>query len=171
MECRFRLLTEYLWHIASWNGTASPSSAKSPEGKLSQWPWLTSDSVKRHYKHVYVKKKATHCDSGSPETTKTTKLATIGVYGVSQGQWPRMTFERSRCNVKGQMCSSADLNHAYSILVSGSKLRGWKHDFFEKSVRGCISYDVIALWPNVAKFILSYGVRCREKVASEGCKM
>ena len=26
-----------------------------PEGKLSEWPWLTSDSVKRQQKHVYVK--------------------------------------------------------------------------------------------------------------------
>ena len=41
--------------MASRKGTASFSSAKSPEGKLGQWLWLTSDSVKRHYKHVYVK--------------------------------------------------------------------------------------------------------------------
>ena len=41
--------------------------------------------------------------SGLQETPKTAKLATIGMYGVSQGQWPRMTFERSRCNAKGQI--------------------------------------------------------------------
>ena len=28
--------------------------------------------------------------------------------------------------------------------VNGSKLRGWKHDFLERSVGGCSSYDVIA---------------------------
>ena len=48
-------LTGYLWRIASRKGAASHSSPKSPEGKLVQWRWLTSDSVKRHYKHLYVK--------------------------------------------------------------------------------------------------------------------
>ena len=43
---------------------------------------------------------------------KITKLTTIGMYGFSRGDWPRMTFERSRCNAKGQMWSSSDLNHA-----------------------------------------------------------
>ena len=43
---------------------------------------------------------------------KTAKLVTIGMHVVSQGQWPRMTFERSRSNVKDQMWSCADLNHA-----------------------------------------------------------
>ena len=34
------------------------------------------------------------------------------MYGVSQGQWPRMTFARSLCYVKGHMWSCADLNDA-----------------------------------------------------------
>ena len=37
------------------------------------------------------------------------------------------------------------ITHIISISVNGSKLRGWKHDFLEKSVGGCISYDAIAL--------------------------
>ena len=36
-------------------GTESHSPAKSPEGKLGQWPWLTSDNVKRNFTQVYVK--------------------------------------------------------------------------------------------------------------------
>ena len=109
---RYSLLMEYLWGLASRKGTASPSSAKLPEGKLGQWPWLTSDSAARHYIHVYVKKLATYSVSGPQETPKTLKLVTIGMYSVTQGRWPRMTFEVSRCNVKGQMWSYDDINHA-----------------------------------------------------------
>ena len=39
----------------SRKGTASPSSAKLPQGKLGQWPRLTSDNIERHYKHVHAK--------------------------------------------------------------------------------------------------------------------
>ena len=38
--------------------------------------------------------------------------------------------------------------HNISMSVNASKLRGWKHDFLEKSVGGCTSYDVIAPWPD-----------------------
>ena len=37
---------EYLWRIASRKGTAPPSLAESSEGKLGQWPWLTSNKCK-----------------------------------------------------------------------------------------------------------------------------
>ena len=42
------------------------------------------------------------------------ELATIGMYGVSQGQWPRMSLEMTRCNVRGQMRFWAYLNHAHA---------------------------------------------------------
>ena len=41
---------EYL-RTVSRKGRASSPSAKPPEGKLGQWPWLASGSVKRDYKH------------------------------------------------------------------------------------------------------------------------
>ena len=73
-------------------------------------------------------------------------------YRVSKGQWPQMTFERSMCNIKGQMWSCADLNHAWYVhSCYCSKLRGWKHDFLEKSVVGCTSYDVITPWPDLTR--------------------
>ena len=109
----YRLVMKYLWRIASRKGTASPSSAKSNEGKLGQWTWLPQDSVKRHFKHVYVKKYQSGIRSQDlKKLQNTAKLATIGMYGVSQGQWPWMTFERSRRNVEGQMLSCAELIHA-----------------------------------------------------------
>ena len=37
-------------------GNGVTPSAKSPKGKLGQWPRLASDSVKRPYKHVHAKK-------------------------------------------------------------------------------------------------------------------
>ena len=40
---------EYLRRLTPRKRIASPSLAKLPEGRLGQWPWLTSDSVKRHY--------------------------------------------------------------------------------------------------------------------------
>ena len=45
----------------------------------------------------------------------------------------------------------------YSIFIpdNGSKLRGWRHDFLEKSVGGCNSYDVIALWPGLTRPFLA----------------
>ena len=46
MKSRYSLLPEYLWRIAYRKGTAPPSSAKSPESKLGQWPSLTSDGVR-----------------------------------------------------------------------------------------------------------------------------
>ena len=51
------------------------------------------------------KKLATYSVSGPQEIPKPTKLATIGMYGVSQGQGPRMTFGRSLCNDKGHILS------------------------------------------------------------------
>ena len=72
--------------LASQKGIASHSSSKSPEGKLGQWRSFTSDSVKRHYKHVYAKRIATYSVSGPYETPKTAKLATIGRHWVGQGQ-------------------------------------------------------------------------------------
>ena len=84
-------------------------------------------------------------DPGPQETPKTAKLVTIGMYGVSQGQWSRMTFGRTRYNVKGQMLSCSDLNHVWCLHSTQWQQApcGWKHDFFEKSVGGCTSYDVI----------------------------
>ena len=42
--------------------------------------------------------------------------------------------------------------HNISIPVNGSKLRGWKHDFLEKSVGGCTSYDLLYLpWPDLTR--------------------
>ena len=55
IACRYSFWMEYMRRTVSRKGTASPSSAKSPEGKLGQWPRLTSDSVERHYKHVHAK--------------------------------------------------------------------------------------------------------------------
>ena len=43
---------------------------------------------------------------------KTANLATTDKYGLGSGQWPRMTFERSRRNVRSQMWSSSNLSHA-----------------------------------------------------------
>ena len=43
------------------------------------------------------------------KNAKDANLATIGKYGIEQGQWPRMTFERSRRTVKGQMWSMVTL--------------------------------------------------------------
>ena len=39
--------------------------------------------------------------------------------------------------------------HNISIPVNGSKLLGWKHNFLEKSVGVCSSYDVISQWPDM----------------------
>ena len=105
------LLTEYLWRTASRKGTALPQSAKPPDGKLGQWPWLTSDNVKRHCKHVDVKNYMVTYSISVPKKNREISHY-IGLYGFSQGQWPRMTFEKSICIVKGQMWSSFDLSHA-----------------------------------------------------------
>ena len=40
--------------------------------------------------------------------------------------------------------------HNVPIPVNGSKSRGWKHHFLEKSVGGC-TYDVIARWPDLTQ--------------------
>ena len=112
IACCNSLWMECMLRTVSRNGTASPSSTKSPEGKLGQWPWLTSDSIERHYKHVHAKKLATYPVSGPQEPPKPAKLATIGMYGVSKDQWPRMTFGSSISNVKGHMWSCADTNPA-----------------------------------------------------------
>ena len=72
------------------------------------------------------------------------------MHWASQGQWPLTIFEKSRCNVKGQMLYCSDLYHAnISIPVNGGKLRGCKYNFLEKSVGGCTFYDVIDPWPNM----------------------
>ena len=42
--------------------------------------------------------------------------------------------------------------HNISILVNGSKVRGRKHDFLEKSVGGCTTYGVIAQWPDLTRW-------------------
>ena len=39
--------------------------------------------------------------------------------------------------------------HNISIPVNGNKLPDRKHNFLEKSVEGCTSYDVIALWSDL----------------------
>ena len=119
----FGILMEYLWCIAFRKGITSPSPEKSPEGKLGQWPTLPSDQVcpvcigksKEALETGLCEKWATYSVSGPqdpPPPQKNANLTTIGKYGVGQGQWPQMTFERSRCNFTAQMWSSLDLNHA-----------------------------------------------------------
>ena len=46
---RYSFWMEYMRRTMSRKDTASPWSAKSPEGKLGQWPWLILDSIKMHY--------------------------------------------------------------------------------------------------------------------------
>ena len=41
--------------------------------------------------------------------------------------------------------------HNISDPVNGCKLRDWKHYFPQKSVGGCTSYDIIALWPDLTR--------------------
>ena len=94
--------------------------AKSPGGKLGQWPWLASDRVEA-LSTCPCKKidpSGTSSSSGPQETTKPAKLASIGIYGASQGQWPRMTYWRSLCNDKGHIWSCVDLIHAWCLYSS-----------------------------------------------------
>ena len=103
LGCCYSLLRGYFWRIVSRKGTASHSSPNSPDSKLGQWRWLTWDSVKEYYKHLYVKNYPRIWSQDLRKPQQTTKLGTKGRHGVSQSQWPRMTFARSRCNVKSQM--------------------------------------------------------------------
>ena len=43
--------------------------------------------------------------------------------------------------------------HDISIPVNGSRLRDRKYNFVQKAVGGCTSYDVIAQWPDLTRWI------------------
>ena len=49
------ILIKYLSSTSSRKGTTPPSTGKTPEGKMSESPWLTSGTVKRPIKLGYVK--------------------------------------------------------------------------------------------------------------------
>ena len=49
--------------------------------------------------------------------------------------------------------------HNVFIPVNGSRFRGWKHNFLEKLVRGCTSYDVIAPWLDLTRSIFLLKLR------------
>ena len=87
-------------------------------------------------------------------------LATRGMYGVSQGRWPRMTFERFKCNVRcvlevsGQRSLWSDLwqkSHIMSPSGQLQQIKSLKTGFVKTSVGGCTCYDVIALWPDLTR--------------------
>ena len=91
------------------------------------------------------------------EIPDTTNLGTIGPkYGVSQSQWPRMTLERSRCNVAGQIWSCSGLNHAW-CLHSSQWQQVTETRFRWKAVGGYSTYDVIRdlTWPGQNVFAKS----------------
>ena len=71
MTCRSGNLSNIcLRRLAARDGMP-PSSARSAEGNLGQWPLLTSVGVKGHYKQVYVKKSDTYSVSGLQEPPNT----------------------------------------------------------------------------------------------------
>ena len=102
MKCRYSSWMEYLWRMAFRKGAASLSSANSPEGKLGQWPWMTSNSVKSHYKRVYAKISDVF-GLRTQETPKTAKLATKYLWGQ-----PRSLTSDDLWKVKMQ-CQRSDM--------------------------------------------------------------
>ena len=140
--------------IASRKGTASPSSAKSPEGKLGQWPWLKSDSVKRHYKHVYVKKLVTYSVSGSQETLKPqinhySYLCMGSASSVTPDDLWKVNMQCQRSDVVICWPKPFIISPLQSMAASSV---AEKSGFLERSVRGCSSYDVIAPWSDSVNF-------------------
>ena len=71
---------------------------------------MTSETIKRPIKQVYVKRKNMF-GLRTSRNPKTANLATIGKYGsvkVSDSD----DIRKVKINVKGQICSCSDLNHA-----------------------------------------------------------
>ena len=71
--------------------------------------WLKGPDCHRNREEALItglpEQLTTYLVSGPQQTNKNTNFATICMYGVGQGQWAWMTFERSRCNAKGQIWS------------------------------------------------------------------
>ena len=109
MACCFGLPIEYSWCIAFRNGTTTPS----PEFKLGQLPWLTSETGKMSYKLVYVKTnhKFDLRNSGNP---KTIRLVATGKHVVCKSQWPADDLRkvRMRCRRADDLCTSVSWLHA-----------------------------------------------------------
>ena len=134
---------ECLWRLAYRKRTASPLSAKSPDGKLGRWPWLTL-VVSRG--NISMR----HASVSGQETPKTAKLAFIRMYGVSQGQWTRMTFggqymqsQRSR----RVMCWPKSCIISPLLLMAATYVSLYTISLKNRSE----AYDVIARWPDLTR--------------------
>ena len=120
--------------IASRNGTTPLSPGKSPEGKMSESPWLTSETVNRLKNRSMWK-------------------VSYGSAKASDPRWP-LKGQNAMSKVRyGHVLSWITHN---SIPVNDNKLRSWKRDFGDKLAGGCLNYDVIAPWPDLTGSKLSF---------------
>ena len=102
-----------------------------PEGKVVQWSWLTSECVKRHYKHIHVKNES-HLRSQDPKKSQNTQnflKLPAGPASVNDLGWPSNGQEK-RYKVRGSHILTLVIHYTF-ILVNVKIL---KARFRRKSV-------------------------------------
>ena len=74
------------------------------------------------------------------KTNENRQFSPIANFGINQGQWPRMTFGRSKCNVRDYIWSASDLNHALCIPIP---------TIGNKSLETRFRWKSVASWPRL----------------------